>query len=424
MSSMLNKKEIFVLFWVCCVMGVNCYGAVDPNRNDGSNDIKEAVAGNSDFAFALYGKLKDDPNATKPKGKPNGNLFFSPYSISTALAMTYAGASGNTEKQMAETLHFTLTVKRLYPALGALQKQLIQENKSRGYRLLMANALWLQKGEPLMKEFLDVTKDYYGAGISQLDFINETENSRKKINNWVEEKTEDKIKDLIPPNGVDPNTKLVLTNAIYFKGDWKTKFRWWRTRRMDFNVSAKDKIKIRLMHLKEIFRYYEDEKMQVLELPYKSDELSMLVLLPKEIESIKEVEDTLTTEGLNALLSKMWNAKVDVYFPRFKMTWGTFVLNNTLAALGMPDAFDPEKADFSGMNGKKNLWIDNVFHKAWIEVNEKGTEAAAATAVGMYRKGAAGLSAVFRVDHPFIFIIKDNRTGSILFMGRVMNPAE
>jgi serpin B len=409
------KKTIFIIIWLYFVTHVNCYGTTEPNYITDNNDIKKVAAGNTDFAFDLYGKLKDS--------NPTGNLFFSPYSISNALSMTYAGARGNTEKQMAEALHFTLPGKHLHSAFGTLQKQLIQEDKSRGYRLLLANALWLQKGEPFLKEFLDLTKDYYGAGINQLDFINETEKSRQIINSWVEEKTEDKIKDLIPTGGVNPDNALVLTNAIYFKGQWKTKFRWWWTRCEDFNVSAKDKIKVRLMNLKEVFRYCEDEKMQVIELPYKSDELGMLVLLPKEIEGIKEVENTLTTEGLNALLSKMWNAKVDVYFPRFKMTWGTFVLNNTLAELGMPDAFDPEKADFSDINGKRDLWISDVFHKAWIEVNEEGTEAAAATAVGMSR-GAAGLSAVFRADHPFIFMIKDNRTGSILFMGRVMNPAE
>ncbi len=219
-----------------------------------------------------------------------------------------------------------------------------------------------------------------------------------------------------------PDTALVLTNAIYFKGEWKTKFRWWKTRRKDFYVSAKDKVKVRLMHLKANFKYYTDKKLQVLELPYKSDELSMLVLLPREIEGIKEVEGTLTTENINALISKMHQCKVDVYFPKFIMTWVT-VLNNTLTEMGMLDAFVPGKADFSGINGVGGIWISNVFHKAWIEVNEKGTEAAAATAVGMTR-GSAGSSAVFRADHPFIFIIKDNRSGSILFMGRVMNPAD
>jgi serpin B len=408
-------KKAFILIWFGCVTWVSCYGATEPNHTADNNDVKKVVAGNTDFALTLYGKLKDV--------SPKENLFFSPYSISTALAIAYAGARGETEEQMAKVLHFTLPGPRLYPAFGTLQNQLIQNKMFRGYKLLLANALWLQKGEPFLKEFLDLAGNYYGAGLNQLDFINETEKSRQTINNWVEEKTNDKIEELIPPNGVNPNTELVLTNAIYFKGQWKTKFKWWRTRRADFNISNKDKVEVRLMHLTKVFKYCENEKMQVLELPYKSEELSMLVLLPKGIEGIKQVEDTLKTENINTLLSEMWNAKVDVYFPRFKMMWGTFVLNNTLAALGMSNAFIPEKADFSGINGKKDLCISNVFHKAWVEVNEEGTEAAAATAVG-YKKGAAGISAVFRADHPFIFIIKDNRSGSILFMGRVMNPAE
>ena len=417
------KKTTFLLL-VYCVMSNTCFGATDPNDITGNaitadtNNIKAAVAGNADFALNLYGKLKDDQNATAPKG----NLFFSPYSISTALAMTYGGARGETQKQMADVLHFTLPRQNLYSAFGALQKQLVQKDKSCGYQLLFANGLWGQQGEPFLKEFLNLTEYYYGANLSQLDFVNETDQSRRTINSWVEEKTNNKIKDLIPAGGVDEQTAMVLTNAIYFKGEWKTKFSWWKTRKTDFAVSAKDKVKVPMMHLKEDFRYYEDEKLQILELPYKGDEICMVVILPTNIEGITEIENTLTAESLNVLLSKIKSTKVDVYFPRFKMTWGTFSLKNTLAALGMPGAFEPERADFSGMNGRRNLWISDVFHKAFIEVNEKGTEAAAATGVVMAK--AFYIEPVFRADHPFVFIIRDNRSGSILFMGRVINPVE
>ncbi len=416
------RKIIFVLFLIYCVTRINCAGAMDPNHTADGNNIKETVAGNTDFAFDLYGKLRKDPNATIPRGEPNGNLFFSPYSISTALSMTYAGARGNTEKQMATALHFALPGQRLHSAFGALQKQLVQDEKSRGYQILMANALWGQKSEPFLKEFLDLNKNYYGAGFSLLDFVNETEQSRQIINRWVEEKTKEKIKELIPPGGVNPDVVLVLTNAIYFKGEWKTKFEKKDTERTDFAISAKDKVKVDLMHIKEDFKYYADEKMQIVELPYKGSELSMLVFLPKETEGFKEVEDTLTAESLNVLLSKMKTTKVDVYFPKFKMTWGTFSLNKALIASGMSDAFDREKADFSGINGVGGIWISNVFHKAFIEVNEEGTEAAAGT--GVVLTWAINIDSVFRADHPFIFIIKDNRSGSVLFMGRVMNPAE
>jgi serpin B len=404
----------FILLWICCITGVNCSG-----KNN--NDIKEAVIGNSDFAFDLYSKLSNDPNATVPRGDPNGNLFFSPYSLSTALAIVYAGARGETEKQMAEALHFTLPGKRLHSAFGTLQKQLIKEDKSRGYELLLANALWGQKGEPFLNEFLDLNKQFYDAGLTLLDFRNEEEKSRQIINHWVEEKTKDKINDLIPPDGIDNLTEMVLTNAIYFKGEWKTKFEKEYTRRSDFYVSAKDKVEVDMMQIEGIFKFYEDEKIQAVEIPYKGDEISILVLLPMEIEGIKELENTLTKENLNTIKSKMQTGQIEIYLPKLRIAWGTFSLNKVLIDLGMPDAFIPRKADFSGIiNCKGCIWISNVFHQAFIEVNEEGTEAAAGTAVVL----TLHLDMAFRADHPFIFIIKDNRSGSILFMGRVMNPAQ
>jgi serpin B len=410
------KKIIFILIGLYCVTGVDCYGTTEPNHTVDNNDVKEAVAGNANFAFDLYGKLRD--------GAPKGNLFFSPYSISTALAIVYAGARGDTEKQMAETLHFTLPSNRLHPAFGALQKQLVQDDKSRGYQLLVANALWGRKGEPILKEFLDLNKNYYDAALTLLDFVNETEKSRQIINSWVEEKTKGKIKDLIPQGGVNKLTVLVLTNAIYFKGEWQNTFEKKDTAHADFAISSKEKVEIEMMHLKEKFKYYSDEKLQILEMPYKDNEISMLVLLPRETEDLKEIEYTLTTETLNILLPKMLTTKVNVYFPKFKITWGSFSLNNALIELGMPDAFEMDKADFSGINGRGGIWISDVFHKAFIEANEEGTEAAAATGVVVAAADRPEQPMVFRADHPFIFIIKDNRSGSILFMGRVMNPVE
>jgi serpin B len=371
-----------------------------------------AVASNNDFAFAMYSKLRG--------GVPKGNLVFSPYSISTAMAIVYAGARGETEKQMAETLHFTLPGLRLHSAFGILQKQIVQDEKLRGYELLLANALWGQKGETILKEFLDLNKNYYGADFTLLDFVNETEKSRQIINRWVEEKTNDKIKDLIPLDGLNPDTSLVLTNAIYFKGEWQNKFEKKDTKLADFSISANEKIEINMMHIKEWFKYYWDKKLQVIELPYKGNEISMIVFLPEEIEGLKEMEDTLKAEGINDFLSKMHQCEFDVYFPKFKINWGTYSLNNALIALGITDAFDERNADFSGINGNKDLLISDVFHKAFIEVNEESTEAAAGSGIGLSR----GEPSVFRADHPFIFIIRDNQTGSILFMGRLMNPAE
>jgi serpin B len=410
------RNIIFILTLISC-LSVACFGVTDQNRASDSNDIKTVVSGNTDFAITLYGKLKGDPNSKTPKM----NLFFSPYSISTALALVYGGAGGETKKQMETALHFTLPEPNLYCAFGALQKQLVQKDRSRGYRLFLANALWCQKGEPFLKEFLDLTEYYFGAGLNQVDFVNETEQSRRKINNWVEEKTNNKIINLIPQGGVNTDTVMVLTNAIYFKGQWQKKFSWWRTKKADFALSAEKKVRVPMMHLKEDFKYYEDENLQALELPYKSNEISMLVLLPKEIEGLSQIENSLTAESLDALLPKMRRCKVDVYLPRFKIVCGSFSLNKSLADLGMPDAFDPAKADFSGINGTGGLLISNVFHQAFIEVNEKGTEAATATAVVMAK--AVILYIEFRADHPFIFIIKDNQSGSILFMGRLSNPS-
>jgi serpin B len=411
-------RTIISVLTLICYLSSACVGAKDQNQTSDSNDTKSVVSGNTDFAITLYDKLKGDPNSKTPRT----NLFFSPYSISTALSMVYGGARGETQKQMAEVLHFTLPEPNLYCAFGALQKQLVQKDRSRGYRLFLANALWLQKGEPFLKEFLDLAQSYFEAGLNQVDFVNETEQSRRKINNWVEEQTNNKIINLIPPGGVNTNTTMVLTNAIYFKGQWQKKFSWWKTKKADFSVSAEQKVKVPLMHLKEDFKYYEDENLQALELPYKGDEISMLVLLPKEIEGLPQIENSLTAESLDILLSKMVTREVDLYFPKFKIVWGTLALNNVLSALGMPDAFDPGKADFSGINDTGGLWISDLFHKAFIEVNEKGTEAAAATAVVMAK--AVILYIEFRADHPFIFIIKDNRSGTILFMGRLSNPAE
>ncbi|MGD0784230.1 MAG: serpin family protein [Sedimentisphaerales bacterium] len=406
----MKTKQLYIILFLLILTAGKALAADTNNRND----VNATVTGNTTFAFDLYAKLAKDSKTS--------NLFFSPYSISTALAMTYGGARGETQSQMANVLNFTLPNQKLYSAFGDLQKHLIQENKSGGYQLLLANALWGQKGEPFLKEFLDSTQNYYGAGLRQLDFINETERSRQIINSWVEENTKDKIKDLIPQGDIDRDTILVLTNAIYFKGDWKTKFKKKDTQSTDFYLSAKDKVKADMMQVKEKFKCYADEKMQVLELPYKNNELSMLVFLPNKIEGLAEIENTLSTERLNDSLSKMRTTEIEIYLPKFKMTWGTFSLKKTLIDLGMSNAFKAGKADFSGINGRKNLWVSDVFHKAFIEVNEEGTEAAAGTAVVIVK--SIEIPMVFRADHPFIFIIKDNRSGSILFMGRMMNPSE
>ncbi|MBN2457165.1 MAG: serpin family protein [Sedimentisphaerales bacterium] len=377
-------------------------------------NIKAVVEGNNRFAFDLYKKLVTHPDAQKQ----DGNLFFSPYSISTALAMTYAGARGETQKQMAEVLHFSLPQDCLHPALGVLQRQLNSGGEKGGYQLRVANALWGQKGYGFLQEFIKLTEKNYGAGLWEVDFINETEKARRNINAWVERKTEDKIKELIKKGILGGDTVLVLTNAIYFKGDWQVQFDKKDTKESQFMISAKNKVKVPMMYLKEDFNYCSDENLQVLELPYKGEHLSMIVLLPKQIGGLQRIEQLLTPGNLNIWLQKLHKQEIIVYLPKFKMTWGAFELKDILIDMGMPAAFID--ADFSGISGNRELFISNVLHKAFVEVNEQGTEAAAATAVAMK---ATSIGPVFRADHPFIFLIKDNQSGSILFTGRVMNPA-
>jgi serpin B len=376
-------------------------------------DREMVVQGNNAFALDLYAKLK----------KNDGNLFFSPHSISTALAMTYAGARGNTEKQMAAVLHFNLEQKRLHPAFRELLDQLERGEGERDYQLSVANALWGQKGYQFLGKFLELTKENYGAGLSEVDFIGSTEAARQTINTWVESQTEDKIKELIKPGVLDSMTRLVLTNAIYFKGYWELRFEEEMTRPASFTLESGQKVQVPTMHRTADFRYAEAEDFQALELPYKGDDLSLTIFLPKESGGLVALEQSLTAGKLASWLSSLEEQEVIVALPKFKMT-SEFSLAEVLKSMGMTDAFDEHKADLSGMSGKKDLFITAVLHKAFVEVNEEGTEAAAATGVVVALKAGPPSQPLFRADHPFLFLIRDLRSNSILFIGRVMDPRE
>jgi serpin B len=377
-------------------------------------DRTAVVEGNNAFAFALYGQLRNR----------NGNLFFSPESISTALAMAYAGASGTTASEMAKTLHFTLPQQSLNPAMGALLSDLNAVHD--GYQLTVANALWAQQGYNFLDTFLQLLKTDYGAGLNQVDFKGATEAARLTINQWVEQKTQDKIKDLLQPGTLAPSTRLVLTNAIYFKGDWQTQFDKAESRDEDFYASQAQTKKAAFMHREGSFSYFDGGTFQALEIPYKSKELSLIVLLPKDRSGLPALEQSLTASNTQQWLSQMVQVdKVIVALPKFKSTQ-QFELGATLGAMGMAQAFSGS-ADFSGMTGKRDLAISEVIHKAYIDVNEEGTEAAAATAVGMRAmamRGPVEQPPVFRADHPFIFLIRDDRSSSILFMGRMADPGD
>ena len=374
-------------------------------------EVSPVVQGNDAFAFDLYAQLAGQ----------RGNLFFSPYSLSTALAMTYAGARGETAAEMARTLHFPLKQEELHPAFARLIKELDGKGQQRPFELHSANALWGQKGYPFLPEFITLTKANYGAGLREVDFVNATDAARRTINEWVEQETKQKIKDLVPPGVLNDMTRLVLTNAIYFKAPWQHQFSKYATKQEDFRMTADQKVAVPMMHQAGAFNYLDGDTFQLLEMPYKGRAQSMLVLLPKKLDGLADLEKTLNAKNLDAWLAKCRSQQVRVAFPRFKITQ-EFELNKTLGAMGMPLAFS-DRADFSGMDGRQDLYISNVLHKAFVDVNEEGTEAAAATGVAVGAKSAPPTpQQEFRADHPFVLLLRDTGSGSILFMGRVTNP--
>ncbi len=379
-------------------------------------DQASAVKGSNAFAVDLYGQLRHQP----------GNLFFSPESISTAFAMAYAGARGQTATEMASVFHFTLPQDRLQPAMGALLAGMNAPHN--GYQLRVADALWAQQDESFLPTFLNTVETNYGAAFHPVNFKTSAESVGGMINRWVEQQTNNKIQNLIGPGTLTPATRLVLTNAIYFKGDWRNQFEKSATKDEDFHLSAAQSIKTPMMHRTGSYPYYDGSTFQALELPYAGDDLAMVVLLPKEKTGLPALEQSFTAAALaNWLQGLKPAAKVILTLPRFNMT-RQFELSGILARMGMPQAFN-DAANFSGMNGKGGITISAAIHKAFIDVNEQGTEAAAATATvfqatAMRRPMPEPPPIIFRADHPFLFLIRDTRTGSILFMGRVSDPAQ
>ena len=393
MKKLLVIISLFVLF-SSLIMGEN---------------LSILVNGNNQTAIDLYGKLSH---------KNKENIFFSPFSISTAFGMTFAGARGKTENEMAKVLHFTLPQKKLHPAFSILIEKINAKNKL--YKLNIANALWGQKDYNFLKEFKKLIYKYYSGGFYEVNFKTDTEGARKKINTWVEEKTNRKIKELISKRDINDLTRLVLTNAIYFKGKWASKFDEKNTKPAPFYTSSDKKIEISMMYREDNYPYYGNENLQVLELPYVGDDLSMVVFLPAEKSGLSGLEKELTLKKLELWISKMYKRKVRVYFPRFKAKT-KYYLVEILSSMGMSDTFS-NKADLSGMTGHKELKISKVIHQAYIDVNEEGTEASASTAIVMTRKALPRPSPVFKANHPFLFLIVHKKTKSILFMGRIINP--
>ena len=382
------------------------------------SELSDLVRGNNDFAFGLYQKLREEES---------GNLFYSPYSISLALAMTYAGARDETERQMSNALHFTLSQDKLHPAFNALDLLLASRGEGssgqdgKEFRLNITNAIWGQQGYDFLQNFLDKLAENYGAGMRIANFIEAPEDSRVTINDWVAHQTEDKIKDLIPPDAINILTRLVLTNAIYFNAAWLYPFDEKATAEGDFHLLTGN-IKVPMMRQTEPqpFGYAKGTGYQAVELPYDGSEISMVILLPDK-GNFDPFENALNAELLSQISKDLRPEHVALTMPSFEFE-AQIALGATLEKMGMSDAFDPQLADFSGMDGTKDLYIFDAFHKAFVLVDEKGTEAAAATAVVIGIESAPPPPIVVAVDRPFIFLIRDIATSTTLFVGRVMDP--
>jgi serpin B len=351
-----------------------------------------------DFAFKLYSQLRETP----------GNLFFSPASIEAALAVAREGAASNTLRQM------NLLLPETAPFLTS----------GESVKLENANALWVDKKFPILEKFQTTVQKKYDAEIRSADFSGQPDKERKTINRWVEKKTRDKIKNLLAPGAVTPDTRLILVNAIYFKGDWLHAFEKSKTADEPFWIAPDTSTNVPMMTMKpERFGYMENKHFQCLELPYLGEEVSMLIVLPKEKGGLARIEKGLSANALDSWIGALRKAEVEVHLPRFKIESQFDSMSKTLAALGMTDAFNPSLADFSGISAEP-LFISDVVHKAFVQVDEKGTEAAAATGVMVMAASIPEPPKIFRADHPFLFLIRDNKSGTILFMGKVCNPAK
>lgn len=388
------------------------------NNSIDMKHIAAVVAGNNRFAINLYAQLKNTED----------NVFFSPYSISTALAMVYEGARAKTANELESVFNFPSDNKQRRNAFKAIQNQL--NNMGDGNRLSIANALWVQNNYKLLPSYISSVQNFYASKVQKLDFVKNTANAEKSINQWVANKTNNRITDIIGQGTLPVDTQVLLTNAIYFKGNWADSFEARLTESQDFYLNTSIKIKALLMHKLDDFSYMETDNMQLLEIPYKGNKISMWVILPKESKNMPAIEKSLSIEKLKEWRDKLEYKEVNAFIPKFKFRTNYNAMDETLQQMGVHAAFSPE-ADFSGITpiSKRRLAIDKIIHQTFIEVNEKTTEAAAATVVVMADKAAMipiepPVPILFRADHPFIFIIQDIEKGSILFLGKVNDPTK
>jgi len=383
-----------------------------------ASNVEQLVTGNTAFAFDLYQAIRSS----------DGNLVYSPYSISLAFAMTYGGARGETAAQMADVLHYTLPADQFHPAFNALDLGLASrpdqvagvDEKDR-FQLSIANSLWGQKDWTFLPEYLDLLAVNYGAGMRLVDFKNAPESARKQINNWVSDQTKKRIKDIIPAGMLDPSTRLVLANAIYFKATWEYEFKYNSNATAPFTLLNGETVDAPHMWQahSQTFPYASGDGWQAVALPYKGGLTDMVIIVP-DTGKFESFESALTAERYNEIVSAMQPQQVILSMPKF--TFETPLgLKDMLVEMGMQDAFDRDRADFSGMDGTHLLYVGDALHKAFIAVDEKGTEAAAATDVIMM-EASLPQGITLTVDRPFFFFIRDVPSGTILFMGRVVDP--
>lgn len=379
--------------------------------------MEQLSSANSLFALELFHTLSES--------SPTGNIFFSPFSISSALAMVFLGTKGTTAAQLSKTFHFD-SVEDVHSRFQSLNAEVSKRGAS--HTLKLANRLYGEKTYNFLPEFLTSTQKMYGADLAPVDFQHASEDARKEINQWVKGQTEGKIPELLAVGVVDSMTKLVLVNAIYFKGMWEEKFMKQDTTDAPFRLNKKNTKSVKMMYQKKkfFFGYISDLKCKVLEMPYQGGELSMVILLPEDIEDestgLKKIEEQITLEKLREWTKRenLENIDVHVKLPRFKIE-ESYILNSNLGRLGLQDLFNSSKADLSGMSGSRDLFISKIVHKAFVEVNEEGTEAAAATA-GIATFCMLLPEEEFTAGHPFIFFIRHNPTANVLFLGRVCSP--
>jgi serpin B len=408
----------------CLVLALILSALLGPGVFAQSRGTSELVTGNTAFALDLYGVVRQGTD---------GNLLFSPYSISQAVAMTYAGARGETAGQIAKTLSFALPAPALNDAFHTLNADLVARGDSEGDAahgepargLRIANALWGEHTYPFSTSYRAEIAQAYGAKLQQSDFVHAPEDARQQINAWVAEQTKDHIQNIVPEGGITPQTRLVLANAIYFNGPWQNLFLPRFTSDGTFYLRDGTTVTVPFMYQEVHLNYARGDGFQVIEFPYAGSDFSFTVIMPDE-GRFDAFEEKLGPDALNAAISELAYTEVRVYLPKFKFDYGTDVAP-ALQSMGMTDAFDPGHADFSGMiegAPPEPLFINAVLHQAHISVDENGTEATAATVIGI--TGAAAPSETeppeVRIDRPFIFAIRDTETGTVLFLGRVMNP--